>query len=228
MKNNIRFLILPVLCLGILLSLTGCRKEEKLPEIYVSSVNDADVFIDLPALRQYGYHTCGTTCVQMIMNWVKPYEYDINLIDLEEELGTTEENGTSADQMEMFFKENDITVERKEEMTISELAGCLDSGYPVMVAIQAWADEYNLTDPADESTYLVEGHWVICVGYEKNDEGYRFYFNDPANVGYCVMDEDDFDNRWIDMDGDRKVYRHFGLVIKEASDYNNKGTFYLQ
>ena len=28
---------------------------------------DADVFIDIPNLRQYGGYTCGTTCVQMVM-----------------------------------------------------------------------------------------------------------------------------------------------------------------
>ena len=35
---------------------------------YDGQTQDADVFIDMPNLRQYGGYTCGTTCVQMVMN----------------------------------------------------------------------------------------------------------------------------------------------------------------
>lgn len=35
---------------------------------YVETVEDADIFIDMPNLRQYGGYTCGTTCTQMIVN----------------------------------------------------------------------------------------------------------------------------------------------------------------
>lgn len=34
---------------------------------YSGQTQDADVFIDIPNLRQYGGYTCGTTCVQMVM-----------------------------------------------------------------------------------------------------------------------------------------------------------------
>ena len=37
---------------------------------YDGQTQDADVFIDMPNLRQYGGYTCGTTCVQMVMNWL--------------------------------------------------------------------------------------------------------------------------------------------------------------
>ena len=50
-------------------SLTRCRRERvhllSLP--YSGQTQDADVFIDIPNLRQYGGYTCGTTCVQMVM-----------------------------------------------------------------------------------------------------------------------------------------------------------------
>ena len=38
---------------------------------YDGQIQDADVFIDMPNLRQYGGYTCGTTCVQMVMNWIQ-------------------------------------------------------------------------------------------------------------------------------------------------------------
>ena len=59
--------------------------------IYDGSLADADVYIEIPALRQYGGYTCGATCVQMLMNWLDPYNADLNLTRYEELLGTTPE-----------------------------------------------------------------------------------------------------------------------------------------
>ena len=39
---------------------------------YVGYTTDAGKFIDVPNLRQYGDYTCGTTCVQMLMNYLYP------------------------------------------------------------------------------------------------------------------------------------------------------------
>ena len=102
----------------------------------------------------------------------------------------------------------------------------------MLVCMQAWAaaeDGYNTQNPDDADTYLIEGHWVICVGYQKTDSGYVFYFNDPACVGYCLINEDDFNNRWIDMDAAGKVYDHYGIEIEESgSRYAPEGAFYLE
>lgn len=102
-----------------------------------------------------------------------------------------------------FFEENSVTVTVKENRTTPELASALDQGHPVLLCIQAWAaaeDGYNTQNSDDADTYLAEGHWVICIGYQKQELGYVFYFNDPACVGYCMMSEQDLNNRWIDMD----------------------------
>ena len=54
--------------------------------LYAGRTQDADVLIDIPNLRQYGGYTCGTTCVQMLMNWLEPYQADLNLTAYEEAL----------------------------------------------------------------------------------------------------------------------------------------------
>ncbi len=116
---------------------------------------------------------------------------------------TNEEAGTPPGSIVSFFEENSVTVTAKENRTTSELASALYQGHPVLLCIQAWAaaeDGYNPKIPMIRSTYLAEGHWVICVGYKKQEPGYVFYFNDPACVGYCMMSEQDLNNRWIDMD----------------------------
>ena len=68
------------------------------------------------------------------------------------------------------------------------------------------------------------GTWVICVGYQKQELGYVFYFNDPACVGYCMMSEQDLNNRWIDMDTEGNVYDHYGIEITaDGTSYNPDG-----
>ena len=76
--------------------------------LYAGRTQDADVLIDIPNLRQYGGYTCGTTCVQMLMNWLEPYQADLNLTAYEEALGTTEEAGTSPGAILAFFEENGV------------------------------------------------------------------------------------------------------------------------
>ena len=198
---------------------------------YDGSVADADVFISIPALRQYGGYTCGTTCVQMLMNWLFPYEGDLNLAAYEEALGTTEDAGTPPESIVRFLAESGVAAREKENSTVDELAAALDAGRPTLMCIQAWSSaedgSYNTADLSDPETYLAEGHWVICVGYQQTENGRRFFFNDPACVGHCLLDEAELDARWIDMDGAGRVYDHYGIEISGASAYDSNGAFHL-
>ena len=223
-----------LLALGMVFTLTaGCTQTKEKSanaesDRYVGYTTDADKFVDVPNLRQYGNYTCGTTCVQMLLNYLYPQIGDKNLSTYENELGTTPENGTSPQQIYDYFKSQGVDVEKKEQITMEELASLIDSGEPVMMCIQAWSDQYNTTDPnATDHAYLADGHWVICVGYKKTTDGYQFYFNDPACVGHCLMSQRDLENRWIDRDEAGTIYKHFGFVIKGTTEYNDDGVFYL-
>lgn len=217
-----------VVLLLLTLSLCGAAQAQS---PYDGSVADADAFISIPALRQYGGYTCGTTCVQMLMNWLFPYEGDLNLAAYEEALGTTEDAGTPPESIVRFLAESGVAACEKENSTVDELAAALDAGRPTLMCIQAWSSaedgSYNTADPSDPETYLAEGHWVICVGYQRTENGRRFFFNDPACVGHCLLDEAELDARWIDMDGAGRVYDHYGIEISGASAYDPAGAFHL-
>ncbi len=234
MKRQCKLLIPGAFAGAACLLLSACAGQAaEQPSVqlpYAGQTQDADVFIGMPNLRQYGGYTCGTTCVQMVMNWLDPYQADWNLAAYEEELGTNEEAGTPPGSIVSFFEENSVTVTAKENRTAQELVSALDQGHPVLLCIQAWAaDGYNTQNPDDADTYLAEGHWVVCVGYQKQEPGYIFYFNDPACVGYCMMNEQDLDSRWIDMDAEGNVYDHYGIEIDEdGNSYNPNGVFYLE
>lgn len=231
MKKKLTVLL--ALCAVFILA-AGCAqtKEKTVANArgpYAGYTTDADKFIAVPNLRQYGDYTCGTTCVQMLMNYLYPQTGDKNLSAYEKELGTTPENGTTPQQIYDYFIAQGVDVEKKDNIGITELVSSIDAGHPVMMCIQAWSDVYNTTDPtATDHPYLADGHWVICVGYQKTADGYQFYFNDPACVGHCLMSQSDLENRWIDMDGSGTIYKHFGFVIKGTTDFNNDGVFYLK
>ena len=198
--------------------------------LYADSIRNADVLIEIPALRQYGGYTCGTTCVQMLMNWLLPYEADINLAAYEEELGTTEEAGTSPAQILEYFETSGVNAMASDGWSADDLRAALDRGNPVLMCIQAWSasGDYNTSDPSKPETYLAEGHWVICVGYRKTAGECAFYFNDPACVGHCVMREEDLNVRWIDMDANGAVYDHYGIQIAGETEYKSDGVFRLE
>ena len=229
--------IIFVLSFFMILALCACGSSESDKrhsgnDIYLGYTSGADTFIDMPNLRQYGGYTCGTTCVQMIMNWIAPYESDINLQTYEKELGTTEEYGTPPKNIVQYFKDCGIGYKEAENKTMEDLRAALDKGHPVMMCIQAWTiaedGSFNVDNPSDSDTYLTDGHWVICVGYKKLDTEYQFYFNDPACVGYCIMSEGDLNSRWIDMDGEGTVYVHYGIEITEETEFDDEGVFYLK
>ncbi len=200
-------------------------------DLYAGFLTEADRWIDIPALRQYGDYTCGATCVQMLMNWLSPYDADLNLTQYEELLGTTPETGTSPSAVLSFLEESDVEFAASQALTLSGLQEMLAAGHPVMMPLQAWSSaedgSYNLDDPSQSETYLAEGHWVLCVGYGENADGLYFLFNDPACVGHTMVYADELDSRWIDMDGEGTVYDHFGIEILQNTEYDGSGLFYM-
>ena len=85
--------------------------------LYAGETQEADIFIDIPNLRQYGSYTCGTTCVQMLMNWITPYNGDLNLTAYEEELGTGEEAGTPPENIIGYFEESEVKTDAEDKMS---------------------------------------------------------------------------------------------------------------
>ena len=77
MKKRYGILILGTFACAACFLLSACTgpaaEQSSVQPPYDGQTQDADVFIDMPNLRQYGGYTCGTTCVQMVMNWLDPY-----------------------------------------------------------------------------------------------------------------------------------------------------------
>ena len=130
------------------------------------------MLLEIPALRQYGGYTCGTTCVQMLMNRLFPYEGDLNLTAYEEAPGTTEEAGTPPENITRFFAENGVTAAAKEHMTVSELVAALDSHHPMLMCMQAWS---SAVSGAEVSDFGRQTRFVTCA--QKHEKPFVHYDN---------------------------------------------------
>ena len=98
-----------------------------------------------------------------------------------------------------------------KEMTIEDVKSYIDKEIPVMLAIQAWNDNY-LTEKGvhDYSKSYDDGHYVVAIGYS-ND---TMYFDDPSildNHGYMSFNE--LNNRWHDQDSSGRKYEHLGIAV---------------
>ena len=63
MKKLYGILKSALLCtIGACLLLSSCAAAPENDGLYAGDVQEADVFIDIPNLRQYGTYTCGATC----------------------------------------------------------------------------------------------------------------------------------------------------------------------
>ena len=231
-KSPFLRLSLLVLLIGLFLTAgNGLAEGIASSSPYAAFLSDADVLIDVPALRQYGDYTCGATCVQMLMNWLDPYAADLNLTQYENLLGTTPESGTPPSAIMAYLEENDVAFTASQQLSLDDLLQKLAAGHPVLMPLQAWSSaedgSYNLDAPSDSESYLVEGHWVICVGYCQNAETPYFIFNDPACVGHTILYADELNRRWIDMDGAGAIFDHFGIEITQSTTYNKNGLFYM-
>lgn len=94
-------------------------------------------------------------------------------------------------------------------MSINELQSELSSGRPVILLLQAWADDDSPPYPED----FEDGHYVVAIGYD-ND---YIYYEDPWVIGSITYTTKiELMNRWhgnSDQPTDRHVY-NCGIIVQ--------------
>jgi len=144
-------------------------------------------------VRQATSYTCGAACAQVILSY---YGIDQREDRIAEQFGTTEDSGTSPDQLIAGFESYGLTAAMKEDTTLEYLSVNLQNKIPTMVAVQAWLETYP---PSDWNQNWEDGHWVIVIGMDEDN----IYFEDPSLLGTRGwMTQEEFLERWHDYIGD--------------------------
>jgi predicted double-glycine peptidase len=159
-------------------------------------------FVPVPLVRQDTEYTCGVAALQSVLHY-----HGIDALhegELAALLGTDPDSGTRYRAMAAYARTVGLEATIATDMTIAELAGHIDRGAPVILALQAWAD-----GPIDWSDTWDHGHYVVAAGHDPHN----IYFMDPYMRGsYTFIPRAQLDERWHDVDVDGPL-EHFGLIL---------------
>ncbi len=166
--------------------------------------------LKLPTVRQATDYTCGAAAFQSILGY---YGEDYREDTLAKELQTTTEEGTRHEKIVEIARSKGFEAYASTGATLEDLKRLMDEKKPVIVAIQAWAD-----NPTEYSKDWADGHYVAAIGYDAKN----IYFMDPSTLGnYTYIPTDEFLVRWHDeSEGTPLVHLMIVIHKKAPPKYN--------
>ncbi len=173
------------------------KKNLKVPFLIETTV------LNFPQVRQSTDYSCGASAVRAVLVY---YGKDIREDQLIQTMHTSKENGTDPKNMMQYLRKQAFKVDFGT-MTVQKLKEYIDKKIPVIVLIQAWAD-----DEKEYKETLDNGHYAVVIGYTDT----KFLFEDPSiyERGYLTFDE--FEKRWKDISSEGKIYTKCGIAVYGA------------
>lgn len=165
--------------------------------------------IDLPDIRQPDDYSCGAGALMSIACFynVGPME----IAGFKKAMGTNPTYGTYHNDIARYANELGLNAEVRWDMTRRQLKSFLRQRVPVILSIQAWAeDESVYKDP----NHNKDGHYVVACGYDPTN---YFYFMEPSITGRRgVLSWRELDKRWHEDEGfeTAEVHQHLGIIVR--------------
>ncbi|GAA2180286.1 hypothetical protein GCM10009785_10480 [Brooklawnia cerclae] len=163
----------------------------------------------MPDVRQSTDYTCGVASLQAVLFYYGLEYREGTLASYAEsdpDLGTSPEGIEKAVMKVNNEKNTSLSVEVKNNETLTDLESHIDQTEPVIVDIQAWRDATNTAQWEDDAD---DGHYVVAIGYDNEN----IYFEDPAllaSIGRIPRDE--FVSRWHDASASSE-YNHLAIIV---------------
>lgn len=156
------------------------------------------IMLNVEGYQQTTDVTCGPSSVMSLMRYYHMLKSDeMNSkteLRIAKEMGTSDEIGTTPQQMVQWLKNHGFNVSSGEHGTLEMLRNNLKNGIPTIVEWIDWG-----------------GHWVVVTGYKFEDKIYKgnkdtLFLADPAvhfdNVkhikGLAVFNPNRFASMWFD------------------------------
>jgi len=162
--------------------------------------HDPRVMIDFPSVRQSTNFSCGAAALQGVLAY---YGIDFKEDDLVQKLDTNRKEGTDFENMARFARRCRLRT-HVGSLGFKEVQKALDKRWPVILAIQAYADK----SPEEYQRDYGSGHYVTVIGYDKSG----LYFADPSMYHRGYLSYEECAKRWHDKDDERKV-QNLGIII---------------
>jgi len=165
----------------------------------------------IPDVRQSTTYSCGAAALQAVLSY---YGIDKRERALMEMLRTTEEAGTSPENIVRVATELGLQANPRENLAYEDLKIAFCEGIPVICAIQAWRNA-----PPEKRSWASDwedGHYVIIIGADEQ----FVYVEDPSLLGTKgVIPKQEFLDRWHDYTGEPpfdptdRAYIQLGIFI---------------
>lgn len=163
-----------------------------------------------PSVIQANEWMCGPAVVQSMFSFYGVFVFQHDLV---QELKTTEERGTDIVKIHKAFKTHNFRI-KKGSFTLKQVKRFIDRNIPVILEIQAWAEEET-----DYSTTYSNDHFVVAIGYDETG----IIFEDPYIAHKGHIEFEDLENRWhCQYQSRAKRGEHFGVAVlgkKPKFDY---------
>ena len=164
-----------------------------------------NTFLAVPLCRQAKSFTCGVAAMQSVLGY---YGVEIRQDLLEKKLRTNR-GGTHYQHIIAYAQSQGFTTEWQTNMSYAQLQQTLDTGMPVIVALQAWAETNETHQVPGYSNDWVDGHYAVAIGYDETNT----YFMDPSTLGhYTFIPTSEFMDRWHDK-AQKTSLIHMGIVV---------------
>lgn len=171
----------------------------------VRNLRHAQKTLQIHSLRQTYDFDCGAKALQTVLAYYGVEEREDALM---RELELDAQDGASVQKMIAVARSKGFQVEAGTNWSVEDIKRYVAEDHPVIVLLQAWADEYlTLRDWRNRWT---DGHYAIVMGYGRD----VLFFEDPSSFHTTWLKEQEFLARWHDRDprtGDKLV--HFGMVL---------------
>ncbi len=175
-------------------------------------MSNAVLLTRFPNLRQTYGHDCGPQALQSVLVY---YGLDIREDEIMRVTKHTTEESTHPQNLTLAIEHYGLHYEARE-MTTDEVKDFISRGIPVILALQAWAENH----PVDWKNDWGDGHYVVAIGYD--DE--KMIFEDPADFRRTYLLYGELEERWHDRSTDGKEYTHLGIAVygKDPSPLNEE------
>lgn len=165
----------------------------------------------VPDVRQSTNYSCGAAALQAVLGY---YGIDKRERDLMDMLKTSQDAGTSPDNIVRVARELGLRAEVRENLEYGDLETAYRSGTPVICAIQAWT-----AAPPEKRAWAADwenGHYVIVIGADAE----FVYVEDPSLLGTRgIIPKPEFLDRWHDYTGEApfdpadRAYVRMGIFV---------------
>lgn len=171
----------------------------------ISMDEEIAVETNIPEIQQKEDFTCGPAALSAVL---RRFGIDASEEEITEKANTSEEVGAEGEDLVAVAKSYGLKAELRYDMTVDDIAECIQSGQMCIICVQSYSDEGPTHDYSEDLDY---GHYVVPAKIQNN----WMTVMDPwlEEGTQAAVSLDSLRERWHSADSSGKDQSGIGIVI---------------